>query len=93
MGGLGPDEIVAAVVCRSDNHVVRGERLERALKNRSRQMRAVAVEGNDALLARRCEVCKHRGQACRKALSFLRHDTHPVCAPTALVLRHPKQGT
>ena len=93
MGGLGPDEIIAAVMCRSDNHVVRDERFERASKNRSRQMRAVAVERNDALPARRCEVCKHRGQACRKAFSLLRHDTHPIRAPAAPVPRHPKQGT
>ena len=32
MGGLGPDEIIASVVRRSDNHIVRGEALERASK-------------------------------------------------------------
>ena len=70
MGGLGAYQIIAAVVRRSDNNVVAVERLERAFKNRSRQMRAVAVEGNDALPARRCEVCKDRRQACRQALAL-----------------------
>ena len=32
MGGLGPYEIVAAIMCRSNNHVVPVERLERALQ-------------------------------------------------------------
>src|SRR6516225_7425807 len=58
MGRLGSDEIVASVMRWSDDHVVRMERLERARKNRRRQMRAVAVEGDDALPARR-EVRKH----------------------------------
>ena len=52
MSGLGPYEIIATIMCRSNNHVVPGERLERAPSYRSRQMRAVAVEGNDALPAR-----------------------------------------
>src|SRR6202051_1477163 len=73
MGGLGPYKLVAAVVCWSNNHVVPGERLERALKNRSRQMRAVAVEGNDPFASTLCEVCKHRSQTCGEALSFLRN--------------------
>ena len=59
MGNLGAYEIVAAILCRPNNQVVRGECLESAPKNRSRQMRAVAVEGNDALPAKRREVCKH----------------------------------
>ena len=74
MGSLRPNEIIAAVMCRSNNHVVRGEHLERARENRNRQMRAVAVEGNDALPARRCEVCKHRGQAAARP--------SPCCATT-----------
>src|SRR5208282_867629 len=83
VSGFGPNEIIAAIMCWSNHHVVPGERLERAPKNRSRQMRAVAVEGNDAFPASRSEVCKHRGQACRKALPFLRHDAH-------LTLRQPR---
>ena len=38
-------------------------------------MRAVAVEGDNALPAVRRKVCKHRHQRCRKALTLLRHDT------------------
>ena len=64
MGSLGAYEIIAAIVGGSYHHIVFGERVERALKNRRRQVRAVAVEGNHALPARRCEVREHRGQAC-----------------------------
>src|SRR5208283_2847668 len=74
MGNLGPYEIVATVICRSDNQVAPGECLERTPQNRSRQMWAVAVEGNHTFAARCCEVCKHRGQAGRKAFTFLPHD-------------------
>ena len=56
---------------RSHNHVMAGERLERVFKNRRRQMRTVAVEGNDALVANGCKVRECRVEACRKALSFL----------------------
>ena len=59
MSGLGADQIIAAIMCRSNHQVVPGERLERALKHRRRQVWAVAVEGNDTLPARRCEVRKH----------------------------------
>src|SRR6202044_2372644 len=72
---LGSDEIIAAIMRRSYNHVVPSEHVERACKNRNRQMRAVAIEGDNAPAAWRREVCEHRGQACRKALAFLGHDT------------------
>jgi hypothetical protein len=59
MDGLGSHQIIAAIMGRSNNQIMPGERLERALKNRSRQMRAVAVEGNHAPPSTRCEVFKH----------------------------------
>src|SRR5271156_3881714 len=74
MSGLSAYKIITAIICRADNHIEISERLERARKNRSRQMRAVAVESNHALLATCscCEVRKQRGEACRKALALLR---------------------
>jgi hypothetical protein len=50
MGGLRPYEIIASVVGRPDNHVMRREGFERFFKNRRRQVRTVAVEGNNAAL-------------------------------------------
>jgi hypothetical protein len=52
MGSLCPDEIVAAVVRRSDHYVVGGQRFERVSRTEARQVWAVAVEGNHALPAR-----------------------------------------
>ncbi len=90
MSGLGADEIIASVMCRSDNHVVRSKRLESIFQDRSRQVWAVAVERDHALLPR-CKMCKHRGESCRKAFSLLRHDcTASPARPQ--VLRHPRAG-
>src|SRR5439155_23525073 len=73
MRSLCPDEIVASVVRWSNDYVMRGQRFERVFENRTRQVWTVAVERNGALPTRCCEVCEHRGQACRKALTFLRN--------------------
>src|SRR5215467_14998833 len=70
MGRLCPYQIVAPIVCRPDDQVVRVEHCERVLKNRTRQMRAVAVEGDHVLLIL-CEVRKHRTQAGCKPLTLL----------------------
>ena len=66
-----PYEVITAIVRRSHNHVMAGERLERVFKNRRRQMRDVAVEGDDALVANGRKVRKCRVEARREALSFL----------------------
>src|SRR5260370_31006508 len=71
-------EIVASVVRWSRDHVVCGQRFERDFENRTRQVWAVAVEGNDASLMGvpwtiLREVRKHRSEACGKTLTFLCH--------------------
>src|SRR5581483_10267524 len=87
----GPDEIVASVVRWSNDYVVRGQRFERAFENRTRQVWAVAVKGDDAslmifsLMIGR-EVRKHRSEACSKTFTFLRNDARLVaCQPRQLV--------
>jgi len=67
MEGLCPYEIVASIVCRPDDHVMCRERFERVLQNRTWQMWAVAVEGNNASLVTLCEVRKYRRKARSKA--------------------------
>jgi hypothetical protein len=47
------------------------ERFERVLQNRTWQVWAVTVEGNNASLVTLCEVRKYRGKACRKAFTLL----------------------
>src|ERR1700685_4413661 len=73
MRSLCPDEIVAAVVRWSNDHVMGGQRFERVFENRTRQMWAVAVEGNDASLMTFREVRKHRSEACSKTFTLLRN--------------------
>src|SRR2546423_1140072 len=73
MPSLCPDKIVASVVCGSNNYVVRGQRFERSVESRTRQVWAVAVEGDDASLRAIREVRKHRSQACSKTFPLLRH--------------------
>ncbi len=52
-------------------------------------MRAVAVEGNDSLVAASCKVCEHGVKARAEALTRLRHDTHcPYCARKLLNVGH-----
>src|ERR1700719_375489 len=83
MRSLCPDEIVASVVRWSNDYVMCGQRFERVFQNRTRQVWAVAVEGNNAslmgvplmvflfMIGR--EVRKHRSEACGKTLTFLRN--------------------
>src|SRR6202035_1950837 len=73
MRSLCPDEIVASVVRRSNDHVMCGQRFERVFENRTWQVWAVAVEGNNASLMTLCKVRKHRSEACNKAFTFLRN--------------------
>src|SRR5436853_4558257 len=73
MRSLGPDEIIASVVRWSNDYVMCGQRFERVFENRTRQVWAVAVEGNNASLMTFCEVRKHRSEACSKTFTFLRN--------------------
>ena len=73
MRSLCPDEIVASVVRWSHDYVMCGQRFERVFENRTRQVWAVAVEGNDASLMTFREVRKHRSEACSKTFTFLRN--------------------
>src|SRR5580698_6999770 len=50
MGRMCSDQIIAAIVRRSNHNIVSAERFECAVENGSRQMWAVAIEGNHALL-------------------------------------------
>src|SRR5882757_6301927 len=72
------DEIVTSVVCWSNHDVMCGQRFERVFENRTRQVWAVAVEGNDASLMTFCEVRKHRSEARSKTLTFLRNNARFV---------------
>jgi len=74
MGCRRTNEIVAPVVRRSDNHVTSGKCLERVLKHGRRQVRAVAVERDDAPAGSLCEMPEHGGEARRKTVAHLRHD-------------------
>src|SRR6202047_3535249 len=73
MKSLCPDEIVASVVGWSNDYVMCGQRFERVFENRTRQVWAVAVEGNGASLMVFREVRKHRSEACSKSFTFLRN--------------------
>src|SRR2546425_3409499 len=96
MRRLPADEIVASVVCWPNDYVVCGQRFERLFENRTRQVWAVAVEGNYAslmggplmifaLMIGR-EVRKHRSEACSKTITFLGNYARSVaCQPRQLV--------
>src|SRR5271168_5068411 len=78
MKSLCPDEIVASVVRWSNDYVMCGQRFECVFENRTRQVWAVAVEGNNASLRcvrsmTFCEVRKHRSEACSKTFPVLRN--------------------
>src|SRR5437899_12551039 len=70
MKSLCPDEIVASVVRWSNDHVMCGQSFERVFENKTRQVWAVAVEGNGASLMTLCEVRKHRSEACSRPSPF-----------------------
>src|SRR2546423_6251092 len=78
MSSLCPDKIVASVVCWSNDYVMCGQRFERVFENRTRQVWAVAVEGNGASLMTFCEVCEHRGEPSGKTFTFLGNYPHFV---------------
>src|ERR1700694_253616 len=71
MRSLCPYEIVASVVRWSHDHVMCDQGFERFFKNRTRQVWAVAVEGNGASLMVSREVRKHGNEACGKTFTFL----------------------
>src|SRR5689334_11279281 len=73
MRSFSPYEIVASVVRRSHDYVMCGQFFERVFENRTGQMGAVAVEGNNTSLVISCEVRKYRSKPCSKALTFLRN--------------------
>src|SRR5271169_553050 len=78
MRSLCPDEIVSSVVRWSYDHVMCLQHFERVFENRTRQMWAVTVEGNNApwmtfLLVSCREVRKHRIEARSKTFALLRH--------------------
>src|SRR5882724_350332 len=86
MRSLCSDQIEASVVGWSNNHVMYGQRFERVFENRTRKMRAIAVEGNGASLMTFCEVRKHRSEACGKTFTFLRnYHRFVACQPRQLV--------
>ena len=74
MGGLGSNQVVAAIVGRPDYHVVRGEHFERAVENRRREVWSIAVEGDDVSPTGGCKMPKDRGESCRETIALLRHD-------------------
>src|ERR1700738_5235567 len=86
MKGLCPDKIVASVVRWSNDYIICGQRFERVFDNGTRQVWAVAVEGNGTSLMTFCEVRKHRSEACSKTFTLLRNHAHfYACQPRKLV--------
>src|SRR5262249_14125773 len=62
----------------SHDHVMCGEYCEGVFENRTWQVWAVAVEGNNASFVIIGEVCKHRSEAGGKTLALLCHDARLV---------------
>src|ERR1700733_6892182 len=97
-----PHKIVAAVVGWSHDQVMFGQHCERVFENRTWQVWAVTVEGNDASLMTFCEVRKSRNEARSKTFTFLRNYGYVfACEPRQLVYVrvrahdgnfHPLQG-
>src|SRR6266478_3336159 len=86
MRSLCPYEIVASVVRWSNDYVMCGQRFERVFENRTRQMWAVAVEGNGASLTTLREMRKHRSEARSYTFTFLCNYARCVaCQPRQLV--------
>src|SRR5690242_1795821 len=73
MGTLCSDEIVASVVSRSDNQIMRRYGFECSLQNRHRQVWTIAVEGNGGSLMFSWEVRKHRSETRSQTFTFLRN--------------------
>src|SRR5262249_47008957 len=59
MAGFCPHEIVAAILGRSHDQVKTIEHGKSSFQRRGREMRAVAVEGNDPLTVGFCKMRKH----------------------------------
>src|SRR5581483_4846908 len=78
MRSFCPNEIIAPVVRWSHDYVMCNQGFERGFENRTRQVWAVAIEGNHASLMTLSEVGKHRSEAGSKALTFLRNHAHFV---------------
>src|ERR1700682_4497114 len=83
MGSLCPYEIVASIVRWSHDHVMRGQHLECVFEHGTRQVWAVAVEGNGASLMIFREVRKQRSKACSKPLTLLSNDAPSVPCQTS----------
>ena len=81
-----PDEIVASVVRWSNDYIMCGQPFECVFENRTRQVWAVAVEGNGASLMTLCEVRKHRRESGSQTFTFLRnHARFAACQLRQLV--------
>ncbi len=78
MRGRCADEIIAAVVSRTDDDVAGGKCFECVSEYGRRQVRAVAVERNDAVRACRREMRKHRREPRRESVTRLRDDVNFV---------------
>ena len=88
---FGSDQIVASVVCRSHNHIASSERLECFLQHGCRQMRAVAVECDDAPPVSPREVREHRSKAGSQSLTSLCDNTCDVARQPSEIL-HIRSG-
>jgi hypothetical protein len=87
MSRLSTNKIVASVVCRPDNQVARRKRLKSAIENRRREVRAVAIEGNDAMPTGRREMCKNGDQSCGQATTL----PAPLCPLKGSDIARPLQ--
>src|SRR5215469_848693 len=80
MRSLCPDKIVASVVGWSYDQVMSGQCFERVLENRTGQVWAIAVEGNDATLVISREMPKHGSEARGQTFTLLRkHGCFVAC--------------
>src|SRR5690242_11039651 len=78
VSSFGASQIVASIVGWPDYDVMLGEYFERAVQNRRREVRAVAIECDDVLLAVGSELSKNGGESCRKTFAVLRDDRHRI---------------
>ena len=60
------------------------QRFERVFENRTRQVWAIAVKGNNASLMTFCEMRKHRSEACSKSFTVLGNYAHFVACQLRL---------
>jgi len=57
---------------------MRGEYFERAVQNRRREVRTVAIEGDDVLPPGGSEMSKNRAESCCETFAFLRDNLHCI---------------